>query len=293
MTSAAHEELVRFMQTLQPPHGETGASFLARYDAEFNTGGPPAHVERAVPITELAGWRLSADVYRPPNAESAPRLVYLHGGGWTMGNPGTHDRMARMLAAAGYLVASIDYPRAPKWRFPAAYDGGVAALQWFGQYGDRARSAQSRVSVAGDSAGANLAAAVAAAETGVTVDAVGLLYGVYDYHRALPTLAALMGGGTADTQCYVPAACFEQLRDDPRLNPERAADRLPPCWIGVGSADPLLAESTALAAELDRAGRDYELHIAPGSPHSFMQIPSDAGYESGWAALLAFLEAHR
>jgi acetyl esterase len=147
--------------------------------------------------------------------------------------------------------------------------------------------------IAGDSAGANLAAAVAVADTGVAVDAVGLLYGIFDYHRALPTLAAIMGGATCDSQWYVPAACFEQLRSDPRLNPERAVHRMPPCWIGVGSADPLLPESTELAAELARAGREYELHVAHGSPHSFLQIPFDPGYDSGWAALLAFLDAHR
>ena len=289
--SADRAELYRFMRTLQPPPGVDAATFLARYDEEFNRGGPAAAVQAGVPIGELNGWRLSADVYSPVTASPAPQLLYLHGGGWTMGNPRSHDRMARMFAAAGYLVASIDYPRAPKWPFPDAFDACVQALRWFAREGSSLGGDPERVFVAGDSAGANLAAAVSVAETGVRLTAAALLYGIYDYRRALPVLGPIMGGDAADTQVYVPAGQLGALRGDPRLSPEVAADRMPPAWIGVGADDPLLAESADLSRTLAGLGQPHELYVAPGSPHSFMQIPTDPGYEKGWQAMLAFLEA--
>jgi acetyl esterase/lipase len=147
--------------------------------------------------------------------------------------------------------------------------------------------------VAGDSAGANLAAAlaIAAAAEGVRIIAAALLYGIYDYHRALPALAGIVGGGSPESQHYLPSAEFDRSRGDARLSPESAAGQLPPCWIGVGAHDPLVAESTELAAELSRLGRDHELHVAPNSGHSFLQIPFDPGYDAGWRRLLAYLGA--
>ena len=289
--ATAREELYRFMRTLEPPPGETAATFLSRYDGEFNDGGPLVPAQAGCDIGAADGWRLTATVYRPDVCAPLPAVLYLHGGGWTMGTPRTHDRMARMLAAAGYVVASVDYPRAPKWAFPAAFDGCVRSLQWLAESASSFGADRRRLIVAGDSAGANLAAAVAAADTGIALTAAALLYGIYDYHRALPVLAPIMGGTTAAEQVYVPAGQLAQLRGDPRLSPEHAASRLPPCWIGVGADDPLLAESVALSQTLTRLGRPHELHVAPGSPHSFLQIPGDAGYASGWRSLLAFLAA--
>lgn len=293
---ADRAELFAFMRTLRPPAGETGASFLQRYDDEFNTGGPVVDVRRGIAIDGVDGWRLTVDVYDPPTGDRAagpaPIVLYLHGGAWVMGTPLTHDRMARTLAGAGHVVVSVDYPRAPKWRFPAGLDGALRALRWVIAAAPDLGGDRDRIVVAGDSAGANLAAAVATAAPGegIRLAAAALLYGIYDYRRALPALAGVVGGVAANTQQYVPAPRFDELRDDPRLSPERAAAELPLCWIGVGADDPLAPESTALAAELTRLGREHELYVAPRSGHSFLQIPFDPAYDDGWRSLLAFLE---
>lgn len=297
---ADRAELCAFMRTLRPPASETGASFLQRYDDEFNTGAPVVDVRRGIAIDEVDGWRLTVDIYDPTAADRAadraagpaPIVLYLHGGAWVMGTPQTHDRMARTLADAGHVVVSVDYPRAPKWRFPAGLDGALRALRWVAAAAPYLGGDPYRIVVAGDSAGANLAAAVAggAPGEGIRLAAAALLYGIYDFHRALPVLAGVVGGARADTQQYLPAAQFDELRDDPWLSPERAAAALPPCWIGVGADDPLAPESTALAAELTRLGREHELYVAPDSGHSFLQIPFDPAYDEGWRRLLAFLE---
>src|SRR5205085_551226 len=149
------DDVVHFMETFDPPAGETALALLQRADRLMNDGGPMVDVQRAVPVDEVDGWRLTVDVYVPDVSAPRPVLVLCHGGGWVMGNPRTHDRMAREFAAAGFLTVSVDYPRAPKWPFPAGYQGCVRAVAWAvdqaGVYGG-----SRRIAIAGDSAGANL-----------------------------------------------------------------------------------------------------------------------------------------
>lgn len=287
---AAPTDLLAFMTTFRLPAEETPLSLLVRYDSLLNAGGPVGPVERAVPIVELDGWRLTADVHISAVAP-APVLLLLHGGGWTMGSPASHDRLARELAARGFLTVSVDYPRAPRRRFPAGYEGCLAALRWAARVAERYGGDASRLVVAGDSAGANLAAAVAVSPPAdrPEITAAALMYGIYDFHEALPVLEPLIGGADAASQLYLPSSLFEELTGDPRLSPRHAAAALPPCWLGVGTADPLLGETQALAAELTRLGRPHELYLAPGAPHSFLQMPFLAACRAGLDSAAAFL----
>jgi acetyl esterase len=125
---------------------------------------PPPEVASAID-TEVKGAAgpLAARVYRV-SGEKSPTVVFFHGGGWVAGDLETHDRQARLLAVeTGAVVVSVDYRRPPETRFPGAFEDGFAAIRdtfarivEFG--GD-----QSRIGVAGDSAGGNLAATVAIA----------------------------------------------------------------------------------------------------------------------------------
>lgn len=287
-------DLLSFMRTFRTADGESARALLTRHDALLNTGGPDVAVERCVPLAHLVdGWRLTADVYAATGGRG-PVMLFLHGGGWVGGSPATHDRMSREFAVRGFLVISVDYPRAPRRRFPAGYDGCLQALAWAllnaAQYGGDA----GRVVVAGDSAGANLAAAVAVSDEAqvVPLRAAALLYGIYDFHAALSVLAPLIGGGASDTQQYVAPGSFTELRGDPRLSPLHAAGQLPPCWLGVGSDDPLLEESQALADELERVGVPHELHVEPGAPHSYLQMPFDERCAAGLDSAAAFLHRY-
>jgi acetyl esterase len=144
---------------------------------------PPPQVASAdnIQVTGAAG-PLAARVYRVSNDKS-PTVVFFHGGGWVAGDLETHDRQARLLAIeTGAVVVSVDYRRPPETRFPGAFEDGFAAVRdviariaEFG--GDPAR-----VGVAGDSAGGNLAAAVAIAcrDAGIGLAAQLLVYPAVD-----------------------------------------------------------------------------------------------------------------
>ncbi|WP_331233028.1 alpha/beta hydrolase [Natronorarus salvus] len=96
-----------------------------------------------------------------PVGEDHPLVVYLHGGGWTVGDLETYDPLCRALSnAAGCAVLSVDYRLAPEHPFPAAVEDAYAAVEWASEFGDRINCDPGRVAVAGDSAGGNLSAAV-------------------------------------------------------------------------------------------------------------------------------------
>jgi acetyl esterase len=289
--------LLEWHDRLQVQPGGDLRELLGRHDGYVNGGAPAAaRIHERVPIREVAGWRLTANVTVPHGAGPFPCLVYLHGGGWVLGSPWTHRRLAAELATLGLVVVSVDYRRAPRHRFPAAVEDAAVAVSW-----THARAAEfggdpDRLLIGGDSAGANLAGAVLATRPPGTPDlrAALLLYGVYDYHRALPTLTALTGGPDAETQLYLEPALFDVLRGDPRLSPGGAGSLagFPPCWLTVGERDPLREETEALAASLAAAGVAHRVHLAPDAPHGYLQLPTHPAYAGAWASVRGFLSRY-
>jgi acetyl esterase len=109
-------------------------------------------------VGELRIGELPARIYRPV-AGRTPLVVYLHGGGWTIGGLESHDRMCRRLAAgSSAAVLAIDYRLAPEHPWPASVDDTVAALRWVASASADLGETPSAVAVAGDSAGGTLAA---------------------------------------------------------------------------------------------------------------------------------------
>src|SRR6202047_2430063 len=144
---------------------------------------PPPPVASADDIkVKGAAGPLAARVYRV-SRERSPTVVFFHGGGWVAGDLETHDRQARLLAIeTGAVVVSVDYRRPPETRFPGAFEDGFAAVQdvitRIAEFGGDDR----RVGVAGDSAGGNLATAVAIAcrDAGIRLTAAFLGFPVTD-----------------------------------------------------------------------------------------------------------------
>ncbi|MQA84298.1 MAG: alpha/beta hydrolase fold domain-containing protein [Streptosporangiales bacterium] len=288
------EQLLHFMETFEPPSGDSPLDVLKRCDPLMNEVGPDVERIEGVPLRTVDSWRVTADVFVPRGTPPFPTLVYFHGGGWVTGNPATHRRLAEEFADGGFLTISVDYRRAPKHRFPAALDDCAFAVGWAAEHAG-SYGGGSALAVGGDSAGANLAAAVLANRRGLSLPPVAaglLLYGIYEFHDALPVLGNLVGGSDAGSQLYLPADRFEELRGDPRVSPLYGCRELPPCYLTVGSRDPLLDQTLRLAEGLRGAGVEHDLHVADGAPHAFLQLAFLEAYAEGHRRAREFLTKH-
>jgi acetyl esterase len=243
-----------------------------------------------------------ADVLVPRGPGPHPVLVYLHGGGWVCGSPRSHRKLAARFAEAGSLVVNVDYRLAPEHPFPTPFEDCVAALRWAAREAPRFGGDPRRLAVGGDSAGANLAAAasIALADDPARPCAALLIYGAFD----LATLAAQTEGAAPQAGAlveigqdmldlmvgsYLGDSPGPALLADPRVSPLHAADRLPPCHVVVGGADPLAAQAEALARALARAGVLHEHVVDAGMPHGYAQMEFLPPARTAIDRMIAFL----
>src|SRR5579863_5902778 len=134
--------------------------------ARLVTNPEPPLLESVEPLAIAApGGTIPARIYRPRTLRQSnglsPCLVFFHGGGWVIGDLDTHDVVCRKLADEGQLIViSVDYRRAPEYKFPAAVDDAIAATAWIADHAKQLGIDAARLCVGGDSAGGNLAAVV-------------------------------------------------------------------------------------------------------------------------------------
>jgi len=215
-------------------------------------------------------------LFRPVSvAEPAPALLWIHGGGYVIGNARQDDRLCRQFSARlGITVASVDYRLAPEHPYPAPLEDCYSALTWLAGLPAVDRG---RIAIGGASAGAGLAAALALlardrglSDQGVTPTFQLLAYPMLDdrssstadepNYRMWDTRSNHFGWtaylGDADPQAAVPAR-----RDD--------LSGLPPAWIGVGTNDLFHDEDLAYAERLRSAGVPCEVEVVPGVFHGF------------------------
>ncbi|MET4429903.1 acetyl esterase [Mycolicibacterium sp. 624] len=222
-------------------------------------------------------------LYWPPEpAEPAPPVVmFFHGGGWVVGDLDTYDSAGRQHAVGtGALVVSVDYRLAPEHPYPAAVEDVWAATQWVAEHAAELGADPTRLAVAGDSAGGNLAAVVAlmARDAGAPALRFQLLwYPATTWDTSLPSFAenadapilstASVGGFS---RWY--AGHVDLKTAPPTLIPARAESfaGLPPAYIAVAGHDPLRDDGARYGELLAAEGVPVQVHNAASLVHGYI-----------------------
>ena len=229
-------------------------------------------------------------VYLPESEESFAVTVFFHGGGFVSGGLDSHDQLCRELTnAADVAVVAVDYRLAPEHPFPAAVKDAYAATAWAAENAAEFGGDADRLAVAGDSAGGNLAAAVAHMardRDGPELTYQLLLYPEVSHHRDWPSVEENGDGYfiTAEDLDWFDDKYFED--DVDRMNvygsPLVAHDfeGLPPGTVVTGGFDPLRDEGVAYAERLEDAGVDVTHRHYDDAIHAFVQMATDPfGFE--------------
>lgn len=273
-------------------------------DVAYREDGDPAHL---------------LDVYRPTEPSEGPRpaLLYIHGGSFRILSKDSHFMIATALARAGYVVFTINYRLSPAHRFPAAVEDVADAYRFVVQEAPRWDADPSRLVVAGESAGGNLALCATVMATyerpeayarrvyklGVVPKAIVPLCGIFqvtDPHRARsqPINTFLQDRVDLCAEDYLgeplPMPAPERALADPLLLLEGGppARAFPPTFASVGTRDPLLDDTTRLEAALARLGVPCEARIYPGEPHAFQALTFRPLVQRHWQEVFDFLHRY-
>ena len=242
---------------------------------------PPGVACHAMRIAASDGATLAVRRYRSEAAGGLdrPAMLYLHGGGWVAGDLDTHAGVCGSLAAAsGCDVFALDYRRPPEHPFPSPIEDALDALTWLKREATALGLDRGRIVLAGDSAGANLAAAAALDARAQGLALLLLICPILDLQRETGSRVAFARG-------YFLSA--ERLRldvrdylagvdpGDPRASPMQTASlaHAPPCLIHAAEFDPFRDEALAFAARLEEAGARAHTWIHPGMIHYFYALP--------------------
>ena len=239
-------------------------------------------------------------IYTPVAAgsDALPVLVYYHGGGWVIGDLDTHDGICRTLTnEAGCKVVAVDYRLAPEHVFPAAVDDCYAALKWVEANSASIGVDATRIAVAGDSAGGNLAAVVsqmAKADNGPHISLQLLIYPVTDTGMNTGSYKTNEKGYFLERNGMI--WFFDHYlkgadRNDIRVAPLKASSLagLPAAYVITAGFDPLHDEGCAYAEALKAAGVPTEHVNYDGMLHGFFNFQGvlDVGHEAVKAAAKA------
>ena len=226
-----------------------------------------------------ATGNIPARIYTPNGAGPFPVVVYFHGGGWVIADKQVYDGGARGLSKqAQAVVVSVDYRLAPEAKFPAAWDDAMASYKWVVANAASIKGDPTRIALAGESAGGNLALSTAIAVRDAGLTAPTHVLAVYPVGQT----------GNLDTKSYVDSKAAKPLNKpmiewfvdkllakpadkmDPRLDILNAKlAGLPPVTIINAQIDPLREDGAMLEAALKKAGVKVQRKVYPGVTHEF------------------------
>jgi acetyl esterase len=247
-----------------------------------------AHVEDRILATPQAN--IPVRIYAPRQNATLPLVLYFHGGGFVSGDVNTHDEITRQLAlAADCVIVSVSYRLAPAHPYPAALQDCLAALNWAVAHAAGIGADATRLAVAGDSAGGNLAAVTALHirdKGGPDLAAQLLIYPGTDPAGPREGSMAETGEGfylTPDIMDFYDASYIASADPcSPYISPLRAPSlaNLPPALVLVAEYDPLRDQGQAYAKRLAEEGVPTELMNYEGAIHGFLSFPVPMGKEA-------------
>lgn len=268
------------------------AAMRAEYRAErsfWNAGGP-SMAATVDTVIDTAGAQVPIRIHRPTAEAVMPGIVFLHGGGFTVGDLDTHDRIMRVIAAeSGAAVIGVDYSLSPESKFPQALHEVAGVIDHLVNNGNDFGVDGTRLAVAGDSAGAmlTLGSALLLRDDPESIDAdprtfsaLHALLLFYGGHGLVDSASRRLYGGGWDgmsredldsitTEHFASPADSSSPYVD-HLEADLAG--LPPVFIAAAGLDPLRDDSEALSVRLEEAGTPVDYHLYPGVLHSFLHF---------------------
>lgn len=281
-----HPKLDYFLKNFPPMENPDLETIRSRNVAILNQSSPPVASVETVAIPGEEG-DLPIRIYTPDGAGPFPVFVYYHGGGFVYGNLDTHDTICRIICnETGQLVIAVEYRLAPEHPFPAAPYDAYYAASWISKNAKRWNGDVTKLTVGGDSAGGNLAAAVslmAKENGGPKIANLIMLYPVTDMRKGVKQKLypsyKVNGQGyflTQQTMGLFGQLYFQNPADAEHkyASPMLVEDvsGFPRTLLITAEYDPLRDEGEQYVAKLHHAGVEVELFRAAGLIHGFFNL---------------------
>lgn len=267
-------------------------------------------------VPQDKSWAHRLDIHRPKEKGLWPLVLYVHGGGFGLLSKDSHWHIATAFASHGFCVANINYRLAPKDPYPAALQDAASALMWVLDHAAERGGDTSQLILAGESAGANIVTALALAAShpfsppwaqalyarNIKIQAVLPACGLLEvangqrFRSHMPHISDFVlrhihavcdryttGSLPQDIELGL-ASPLVLLESDLQL-----ARALPPFLVTCGDADPILHDSTRLAAALDKRGSACVLKLYPNQGHAFQALPWRLQAKAHWQDTVAYL----
>lgn len=295
---------------LTPDEARQVPSMIDAANALPNVRGLPAPFTDVPQVQQVtasaADTARPARLFRPPLARDTPAILYFTGGTWVTGTLDAYEETARQLAArTGYVVVLLDTRRAPEAQFPAIHDDAYALYQWARAHLREWGADPTRVALAGEGPGGNLALSVAMQARDDTAhggrvappDALVLVTPWAGTSLGTPSMDE-NGGSRPLSRATVDWAQDDYAPDDlrnPRIDLAARTDfaNLPPTTVVLAPIDPMRSSGEAVAAKLSAAGVPTQARLFPGTTAGFFglaaQVPEAAAAEDYVATRLKTL----
>lgn len=279
-----------------------GVEGVRAFGQQSDAQTPPAAEVHRVTDHHAPGpnGEVQVRLYRPDSDQPVPVLIYIHGGGWTFGsiNGGVDYLVRDIVQTTGIAVVSVDYRMAPENKFPIPVQDCQAALAWVRDQAADLGLDPTLIAIGGDSAGANISAAITHLDRGNSSPLVAqvLLFPATEYAVPRPSWidnarAPLLTA--ADTLWFWDQYLRSETdRTDPRATPANADSfvDLPPALVVVAGHDPLRDDGLHYAQLLDGAGTPVEVAQFDECFHDFIVMPALSAYSRGLRTVTTFLE---